>query len=161
MLPRFFFAFLLNTLVGKGEWGMLKKRTGTAPSVWKAAGAGVLLGLGWTLAAAALIAALIDREVLAMENVGYASMVSILTAVFAGASLAGRRAGHMVAQAAGASSVAYFLCLLLVNVFCFGGVFTGVGVTLILTAIAAVLAVLAAGKGRAKVGRKRYKIPKV
>ena len=139
---------------------MVKKITGRAPSFWKSAGAGVLFGALWTLACAAVLAKLLDSQILSMENVGYGSMVAVLSAVFTGATLAGKRAGHMVLQAAVISGIAYFLCLLLVNAMFFGGSYTGIGVTLILVILATSLAILAAGKGRGKRTRRRYKIPK-
>lgn len=139
---------------------MIKKVTGRSPSLGKSVAAGVLLGTVWTLLCAMVLAKLIDSGVMPMEKVGYGSMAAVLSAVFAGASVAGRKAGHMVMQAAVISGVAYFLCLLLVNALFFGGSYSGIGVTLILVSLATGMAVLAAGKGRGKVSRKRYKIPK-
>lgn len=139
---------------------MVKKITGRAPALGKAVAAGVALGAAWTLLCAMLIAKLVDSEVIPMEKVGYGSMVAVLSAVFVGASLAGKRAGHMVLQAAGISGAAYFACLLLVNALFFGGSYSGLGVTLILVALGTGLAILAAGKGNGKPRRRRYKIPK-
>ncbi len=139
---------------------MMKKRMGRAPSLGKSVVAGVVLGTIWTVVCAAIIAKLVDSEILAMENVGYGAMMAVLSAVFMGASLAGKRAGHMVVQAAAISAVAYFVCLLLVNALFFGGSYVGMGVTALLVALAAALAVLAAGKGTGRSRRMRYKIPK-
>lgn len=139
---------------------MVKKLTGRSPSLVKSVAAGVALGTVWTILCAAIIAKLVDSEVLPMENVGYGSMAAVLSAVFMGASLAGKRAGHLVAQASAISGVAYFACLLLVNALFFGGSYTGLGVTAILVAAATMLALLAAGKGRPGKRRRRYKIPK-
>ena len=139
---------------------MVKKITGHAPALWKMVLAGLMLGSVWTLLCAMLIAELVNREVLEMKDVGYGSMIAILSGVFAGASLAGRRAGHMVIPAAALSGAAYFVCLLLVNVLFFGGCYTGVGVTLILVILATGAAVLVSGKGRGGSKGVRYKIPK-
>lgn len=139
---------------------MIKKITGRSPSLVKSAAAGVLLGALWTVICAMILAKLIDSGVMPMEKVGYGSMAAVLSAVFAGASMAGRKAGHMVAQAAAISGAAYFLCLLLVNAMFFGGSYSGMAVTLILVVLATGLAVLAAGKGRGGRHRKRYKIPR-
>ena len=139
---------------------MVKKISGRAPSLGKSITAGVLLGTAWTLLCAMIIAKLIDSEMLSMDKVGYASMVSVLSAVFIGASLAGKRAGHMVVQAAAISGAAYFGCLLLVNALFFGGGYSGLGVTLILVVAATGLAVLVAGKRRGRSRRRQYKIPK-
>jgi putative membrane protein (TIGR04086 family) len=121
---------------------------------------GLLVGAVWTMVCAMILAKLIDMEVLPMEKVGYGSMVSVLSAVFMGASLAGRKAGHMVLQAALFSGAAYFACLMLVNALFFGGRYTGMGVTAVLVALATGLALLASGKGSGKGKRSRYKIPK-
>ena len=139
---------------------MVKKITGHAPPIWKTVTAGLMLGVGWTLLCAVVLTELVNREVLAIEDIGYGSMAAILSGVFAGASLAGRRAGNMVVPAAVLSGVAYFVCLLLVNVLFFGGCYTGVGVTLILVLLATGAAVLASGKGRGKSRGVHYKIPK-
>ena len=139
---------------------MVKKITGRAPSLGKSVAAGVLLGAAWTILCAVVLAKLIDSGVMPMEKVGYGSMAAVLSAVFAGASLAGRKAGHMVVQAAAISGAAYFLCLLLVNALFFGGSYSGMAVTFVLIALATIAAVLAAGKGSGRHRRKRYKIPK-
>ena len=139
---------------------MVKKITGRAPSLGKSVAAGVLLGTAWTVLCAVILAKLIDSGVMPMEKVGYGSMAAVLSAVFAGASLAGRKAGHMVVQAAAISGVAYFLCLLLVNALFFGGSYTGMAVTFVLIALATAAAILATGKGSGRYRRKRYKIPK-
>ena len=139
---------------------MVKTISGQAPSLLKSVMAGVLLGAAWTIACAAVIAKLVDLQMLPVEKIGYGSMVAVLSGVFAGASLAGKRAGHMVVQAAVISGVSYFVCLLLVNAMFFGGSYRGIGVTLLLVALATVAAVWTAGKGRGRSPRRRYKIPK-
>ena len=146
-------------MIGKGERGMVKKISGKATSVGGAALLGMVLGVVWTLVSAMGIAKLVDMEVLPMENVGYGSMAAVLSAVFVSASLAGRKAGHMVVQAAVMAGGAYFLCLLLVNALFFGGNFVGLGVTFLLVLIAIAAAILAAGRGRSGRHRRRYKIP--
>ena len=139
---------------------MVKKISGRAPSLGKSVAAGVLLGAVWTMLCAVVLAKLIDSGVMPMEKVGYGSMAAVLSAVFAGASLAGRKAGHMVIQAAAISGAAYFLCLILVNAFFFGGSYSGMAVTFVLIALATGLAILAEGKGSGRHRPKRYKIPK-
>ena len=139
---------------------MVKKLSGRAPSLGRSVAVGAALGAAWTVLSAMLIAKLIDSEILAMENVGYASMIAVLSAVFMGASLAGKKAGHMVIQAAAISGVAYFVCLLLVNALFFGGSYKGIGVTALLVALATAMAIIAAGKGSSRPRRRRYKIPK-
>lgn len=138
---------------------MVKKITGKAPSVGSAVSVGVALGLAWTLVSAMIIAKLVDAEVLAMESVGYAAMIAVLSAVFFGASVAGRKAGHMVVQSAAISGAAYFLCLLLVNALFFGGSYTGMGITFLMVILATGAAIAVPGKGKGSARRRRYKIP--
>ena len=137
---------------------MMKKMMGKAPSVGKSVAAGVMLGVVWTIVSAMVIAKMVDMKVLSMENVGYGSMLATLTAVFFGATLAGKKAGHLVIPAALYSGVGYFMCLLLVNALFFGGSYVGMGASLLLVALATGAAILAAGKGR-RGKRTRYKIP--
>jgi hypothetical protein len=139
---------------------MVKKLTGKAPSLGGSAAAGVMLGIAWTIISAMIIAKLVDLEVLPMEKVGYGSMAAVLSAVFFGASLAGKKAGHMVVQAAALSGGAYFLCLLLVNALFFGGIYVGMGVTFLLVVSATAAAILASGKGSGRKRCKHYKIPR-
>lgn len=139
---------------------MVKKISGRAPSLGKSVAAGVAVGVIWTIVSALIISKLVDMEVIPVEKIGYGSMAAVLSAVFIGASLAGKKAGHMVIQAAAISGLAYFACLLLVNALFFGGSYTGMGVTLLLVILASALAVLAAGKGSGNPRRRRYKIPR-
>lgn len=139
---------------------MVKKISGRAPSLVKSVATGVSLTAVWTLGSAAIIAKMLENEVISMNHVGYGAMAAVLSAVFMGATLAGKRAGHMVVQAAALSGAGYFVCLLLVNALFFGGTYTGMGTTLLLIILATALALLAAGKGRGRHSRHRYKIPK-
>ena len=138
---------------------MVKKITGRAPSLGRSAAAGVILGVIWTMISAVIIAKLVDMEIIPMEKVGYGSMTAILSAVFFGATLAGKKAGHMVIQAAALSGGAYFLCLVLVNALFFGGSYVGMGITFLLVALATASAILMMGQGSGRRRRKRYKIP--
>ena len=139
---------------------MMKKQTGQAPSTVRAIGYGTALATIWTLVCAMILAKLIDGEVLAMEKVGYGSMATQLSAVFVGATAAYRRGGHMGMSCGQAVGLSYYLLLLLVNALFFGGHFTGMGITLMLVALASGGAVLAAGRGSGRKPRRRYKIPK-
>jgi hypothetical protein len=138
---------------------MVKKMMGKAPSASGAAASGLLIAILWTVVSALGIAKLVDMEMLPAEKVGYGSMLAVLSAVFVGASLAGKKAGHMVVQAAALSGGAYFLCLLLVNACFFGGSYTGIGITLLLVILATGIAIVAAGKRNGRSHRRRYKIP--
>lgn len=138
---------------------MMKKQVGRSPSMAKAVLTGTGVAVLSAFICAAVIAKLLDSEVLRMESVGYASMIAHICSVFIGTRTAMGRAGNMGQTAAMITGGAYYLCLLLVNALFFGGSFTGLGTTLVLVALAAAAAILTAGKGRRRSGRKRYKIP--
>lgn len=138
---------------------MMKKATGTAPSMLRVTFTGVAISCGWAVLCAALIAMLLDREAIKMESVGYWAMAAHFSAALIGTMIARRRAGHMARPAIGAVGVGYFLCIVLANVLFFGGSFQGVGTTLILVLLASAGPMLTEGRGHAGSGRKRYKIP--
>lgn len=138
---------------------MMKKQTGHAPSFANAVIKGTGVSVAWMLLCAMIIAKLIDSEVMQMEAVGYGSMAAHLSAVFLGSITAYRKAGNMGNGASCAVGGAYYTILLLANALFFGGQFKGLGVTLLLTVLAAGIAILTAGKWRRGRPRRRYKIP--
>lgn len=138
----------------------MKKQVGRSPSVAKAALTGTGVAIALALLCAAVVAKLLDSEVLRMESVGYASMIAHICSVFIGARTAMSRVGNMGQTVAMITGAAYYVCLLLVNALFFGGSFTGLGTTLILVVLSAAASILTAGKGRMRSGRKRYKIPR-
>ena len=138
---------------------MLKQIKGSSPSIWKATVGGIATAVVTAFLTAAILATLLDREILEMEKVGYGIMAGHLTAVILGTRNAAGKAGHMGQAAAAVTAGGYYLLLLVVNALFFGGAFTGMGMTLILVLLGTVAAVLMAGKGSGKRGRRRYKIP--
>lgn len=138
---------------------MIKKANGTAPSILRAAvfgtGTSCICAILW----AALLAKLLDGEVIEMETVGYWAMAAHVTAVLAGGLFAAGRAGHRRVWAVGITGAGYYICLLLVNALFFGGQFTGLGVTFLLVAAAVGAGTLTAGKGSTGTRHRRYKIP--
>ena len=139
---------------------MLKQQTGRSPSVGKAILSGTSTGAATSFLGAAVLAKLLDSEVMKMENVGYGILMIHLLAVFLGVKETLRRAGKAGIWAAAATGASYFLLLLAVNALFFQGEFTGMGVTLLLIAAATAGAVLTEGKRSGKRGRRHYKIPK-
>ena len=139
---------------------MLKQQTGRSPSVGKAILSGTSTGAAAAFLGAAVLAKLLDMEVMKMENTGYGILVIHLMAVFLGVRTTLSRAGKQESWAAAATGASYFLLLLAVNAMFFQGEFTGMGVTLVLIAAATAAAVLTEGKHSGKRGRRRYKIPK-
>lgn len=139
---------------------MLKQQTGRSPNLAKAGAAGVLTALVTGILGTGVLAKLVDAEIMKVENLGYGVLILHLLCVFLGARSAMGRGGHRAIAAAGITAAGYYLCLLLVNGLFFGGNYTGLGVTLVLTVLAAAGAIGISGKGRGRAHRKRYKIPK-
>lgn len=138
---------------------MMKKATGTAPSLLRAVSYGITASCTCAILWAAVLAKLLDGEVIKMETVGYWAMAAHVTAVLAGGLFAAGRAGHRSVLAIGLTGAGYYICLLLVNALFFGGQFAGLGVTFLLVAAAVGVGTLTAGKGSAGTRHRRYKIP--
>ena len=138
---------------------MMKKVTGTAPSLLRAVACGITASCVCAILWAAVLAKLLDGEVIKMETVGYWAMAAHVTAVLAGGLFAAGRAGHRRVLAIGLTGAGYYICLLLVNALFFGGQFSGLGVTFLLVAAAVGVGTLTAGKGNAGTRHRRYKIP--
>ena len=139
---------------------MLKTKVGRAPSLGKQLLRGLLWAVGWTIASSLGAAWLVDREVLALENIGYVSLLILLVCGFLLARKGSAGAGKGRIIGAAAATGAYYLCLMLVNWLFFGGNFAGFGVTLIVLGLGAALGCLEFHQGRGGVSRRRYKIPK-
>ena len=93
MLPRFFLFPDNHRMEGKGERDMLKQQTGRSPSVGKAILSGTSTGAATAFLGAAVLAKLLDSEVMKMENVGYGILMIHLLAVFLGVKTTLGRAG--------------------------------------------------------------------
>lgn len=137
----------------------MKQQTGRMPNLGNAVVTGMLTGVAAAFLGAAILAKLVDMELLKMENLGYGILILHPLSVLLGARSAGRRAGHRAPAAAAMTGAGYYLVLLLVNALFFGGDFTGLGVTLLLVGLGAGAGILTMGQGRGR-NRKRYKIPK-
>lgn len=144
----------------KGEWDMLKQKTGCRPSWIR----GALKGSGTSVICAFLCAAVlawfVDAEVIKMEQIGYGILVGHLLSVFLGAKTAMAGMGKDGLYAAGTAGGVYYLALLIINGLFFGGNFTGLGVTCILVLLGTTAAVVTAGEKRSRKRHRRYKIPK-
>lgn len=131
-----------------------KKVTGRAKSLPVGIGIGLLGSIGITLCLAAVLAALIARETVAMEAAGYGAMGILLVSAGAGAWISAglvKRQRLMVCLILGA---AYYICLLSATALFFGGQYQGMGVTA-LVILAGVGAVILLGLKREGSGSKR------
>ena len=117
---------------------------------------GISTAMVLALLGAAVLAKLLDMEIIQMEKAGYGILLIHLLTVFFGSKCAQAGAGKEGAIAAAITAVGYYLILLGVNALFFGGAYVGFGFTALLVAVSALAAILTVGKG----SRKRYKIAK-
>lgn len=117
--------------------------------------AGGVFSLAGTLLLSAVLAKLVDTEIIPQERIGYGIMVLLLLCGFLGANEACRRIKRQYLIVSAISAGIYFLILLSITALFFGGQYSGIGVTAILILCGSLLAALArSGKGE---GRKRRK----
>lgn len=129
-----------------------RKPTGRAMSVPGGLAMGGLWATLVTVLAAALLAKLIDREILKEEAIGCGVMVLLTLASFTGAVTAAHRIKHQRLMVCAASGILYWGILLAVTAICFGGRYEAVaetgGMILCGSGLAAMVSAAAAGKGR-------------
>ena len=108
---------------------MNHKPTGTAMSMPAGLTVGGICSLMITLAMSAVIATMMEREVIAQGNIGYFVIGILLLSTIAGALISfGRiKRRHMIVCLV--SGLIYYCILLLITTLCFGGQYQGVGVT--------------------------------
>ncbi len=135
-----------------------KKVTGKAFSMPLGLLTGSCVSMGITLSASALLAKLIDTEVMEWDNVGYGIMIMILLASFLGAFISYRKIRRQRMLVCGASGAVYLGILLSITAVFFGGQYEAVGVTAALvlagSLTAGLLDMYAEGKGK----RRKVKI---
>ncbi len=132
------------------------KPTGCASSIPMGLARGLVAALGITLAGSLLTAKLLERQIIAWENSGYAVMVILLWASWAGAFISGNRIKRRQAVIYPAAGLLYFTMLLLFTALFFGGKFHGVWQTGLLILGGSMANIFTAGKGSRK--RKTGKI---
>lgn len=111
---------------------MNQKLTGTASEMPSGLLKGALVGIAITLAGAAVMSALILREVLQETAIGYSAMGVILISAFAGAMVAMNTVKQRPAVVAVLSGLIYYAVLLGANALFFKGEYEGLGVTALL-----------------------------
>lgn len=111
---------------------MNQKLTGTASAMPSGLLKGALVGIGITLVGAAVMSALILREVLRETAIGYSAMGVILVSAFAGAMAAMNTVKQRPAVVAVLSGLIYYAVLLGANALFFKGEYEGLGVTALL-----------------------------
>lgn len=131
-----------------------RKVTGKAMSV----PIGLVLGLGIslliTIIAAGVVAWMVLNESISEQALGYAAMVIVPLSVSIGAVAAAAAVKHQwLAMCAGVGG-AYFLALIGTTALFFGGQYSGVWMTLIMTVLGVAIACFIGMKGLGKQGRK-------
>lgn len=137
------------------------KTTGRTMSMPEGLAVGGGISLGITLAGTALLAILVDKQIMEMERVGYGILVMLLLGAFLGAMAAYskiRRRRMLVCLASGA---VYMGLLLAITALFFGGQYTGVGTTaLVILAGSVTAALLGLGQGRGTASKKYRRCPR-
>lgn len=135
-----------------------RKPTGRAATIPIGLLTGGVAALLSTLTLSAVLAKLMEGEVLPSEYIGYGVMIMLLVSAFSGSAIACKRVKRQYLLTAALSGVAYVLMLLSMTALFFGGQYSAVGVTILLVFCGSLLAaMLFSGKGT---GRKKRK-PKV
>lgn len=117
--------------------------------------AGGICALAGTLVLSAILAKLVDMEVIPQDKIGYGIMVLLLLCAFLGANVACGRIKRQYLIVSAISAGIYFVVLICITALFFGGEYSGVGVTAMLVLCGSLLAAFArSGKGE---GRKRRK----
>lgn len=125
------------------------KVTGTAASIPAGIGIGLGVSIIVTLLGAAGTAYLATAEMIGENRIGYAAMVILFVAAVSGAATAVGRTKRLRLQISLLAGISYFLMLLAVTALFFGGMYEGVGTTLILVLLGSLLvAVIPVRKAR-------------
>ena len=130
-----------------------KQRNGKPWTMPGGIGLGVVMAMGWTIGMAILTGKLMDAERLAMESVGYASMVILVSAAWIGCTIAYGKIRKQKAMVCAMTASGYFLSLLAVTALFFGGQYRGIGATALMIVCGCALAMMVgnrAGKGKSR-----------
>lgn len=128
-----------------------RKPTGTAATIPVGLLTGGIAALLSTMALTAVLAKLMEGEILPEENIGYGVMIMLLASAFLGSAIACKRVKRQYLLTAGLSGVVYILLLLSMTALFFGGQYSAVGVTILLVLCGSLLAAMLfsrEGKGR-------------
>lgn len=131
-----------------------RKVTGKAMTIPGGVFLGASTALLWTVAAAALVAMMIDRKVFTVEAIGYGSMAILLSASFMGSLIAWIKVKHQKTLVCLSTGAAYLLILMSLTAMFFGGQYEAVGVTALLVFAGCVLVILM-GMGQGKGGSRK------
>ena len=131
--------------------------SGKATSMPIGIGIGALTSFAVTLLGAAVLSYLIVSERISEASVGYGAMIVLFLSSALGAWLAAARIKHRRLMVCSLAGIGYYLLLLIVTVLCFGGEFSGMGISAIVIALGSMFAMLPFLQK--KQGKSKYKIP--
>lgn len=136
-----------------------RKPTGRAATIPVGLLTGGAAALVSTLALTAVLAKLMESEILPEENIGYGVMVLLLVSAFLGSTIACRRVKRQYLLTAALSGVVYVLLLLSITALFFGGQYSAVGVTVLLVFCGSILAAMLFTRGgkRRKPGKPKVR----
>lgn len=133
-----------------------RKATGRASSMPIGVLAGGACAFAGTMLTSAVLAKLVDMEIIPQDKIGYGIMALLLLCAFLGANEACRRVKRQYLIVSAISAGVYYSMLLSVTALFFGGQYSGMGVTAVLVLCGSLLAVFLRSGNRE--GRKRRKI---
>lgn len=128
-----------------------RKPTGRAATIPIGLLTGGVTALASTLALTAVLAKLMEGEILPEEKIGYGVMILLLVSAFLGSAMACKRVRRRYLLTAALTGVVYVGILLSITALFFGGQYSAVGVTALLVFCGSLLAAMLFsrdGKGR-------------
>ena len=138
---------------------MNRKPTGRAKSIPGGLAVGGMFSLLITILGSAIIAKLVDSEIMAENSIGYGIMAILLAASWFGAMVSFgqvRRRRVMICLLSGGI---YMLILLGITALFFGGQYSGVGETGLMVLCGSALAILPEFRRESRAGKKKIRIP--
>ena len=133
-----------------------RKATGRGSSMPIGVLEGGACAFAGTMLTSAVLAKLVDMEIIPQDKIGYGIMVLLLLCAFLGANEACRRVKRQYLIVSAISAGFYYSMLLSVTALFFGGQYSGMGVTAVLVLCGSLLSVFLRSGNRE--GRKRRKI---
>lgn len=137
---------------------MNQKPTGLASPMPGGLAQGGMVSLGMTLILCAVLAKLLDSQMLPQENTGYGIMIIVVLSAWSGAAFASGRIRRRILMVCALSGVIYYGILLSITALFFGGRYSGAGETALLVICGSMLAFLLRIPHKSGVKRRKVKI---
>ena len=134
-----------------------RKATGRASSMPIGVLAGGTCAFAGTMLTSAVLAKLVDMEIIPQDKIGYGIMVLLLLCAFLGANEACRRVKRQYLIVSAISAGFYYSMLLSVTALFFGGQYSGMGVTAVLVLCGSLLAVFLRSGNREGIKRRKIR----